>query len=325
MRNPVGINDESEEIVMNDHILVKRYITHCCVENAMANLCDHFKIDFRPLFLFSWDLGFKTTAPILADNIHYYSNFDVCAEHYFEFAKLYLGLVCNAVNNDATDITNLLIDGNIVLITSNAYNLPWNSEVPRVSWPHTFTVKYDSVKKIINVTDSFYSDDIVDLENLNEFNIDQCFSVKIAQHIQNEITPVLVRDRYFDILKYNNKNEIYNSIEKFSNWLDVVDSIEKLTNDPSYSSNALLVRKLRTIANGRYNTKCLFEYLRWPDKYINAMSNIHIKWELVKNMFIKIIISKKLELISKIKKELLIIANLERNLCHEIVKEEDSL
>jgi hypothetical protein len=37
----------------NNHISVKRYLTHNCVENCIANLCDYYEIDFRALFLFS--------------------------------------------------------------------------------------------------------------------------------------------------------------------------------------------------------------------------------------------------------------------------------
>ena len=52
------------------------------------------------------------------------------------------------------------------------------------------------------------------------------------------------------------------------------------------------------------------------------MNTIYTNWESVKNLFIKVIISQNLKLIPKIKQELHVIANLENDLCHTIIKEE---
>ncbi|WP_225999294.1 hypothetical protein [Paenibacillus sp. BJ-4] len=307
---------------MSNHISVKRYITHNCVENCIANISDYYEIDFRPLFLFSWDFGFKTTGPILENNIHFNSEFISCVNNYFEISKSYLDLLFTSISNDLNDVMSCLTDGNIVLVSSDAYNLPWNLAYQKYHVPHSFLVTYDSIKKSINIIDSFSSNNILEVENLKELKINEFRSVQVLGDSQSKNNLILLRNRYLTFLESNIKNEVYNSIRNFSDYLDIINSIEKLTKNADDLSNDLLIRRLSNIANARYNTKCFFEYLQWPNKYIDAMDGIHAKWEFVKNMFIKIILSKRLKLISQIQQELLVIASLENDLCYTIIKEE---
>lgn len=56
---------------MFNKISIKRYATHNCIESCIANLCDYYNNDFRPLFLRSWDFGYKPETEILENNIHF--------------------------------------------------------------------------------------------------------------------------------------------------------------------------------------------------------------------------------------------------------------
>ncbi|MDR1458719.1 MAG: hypothetical protein LBI60_00670 [Bacteroidales bacterium] len=306
-------------------IPVKRYITHNCVENCIANLCDSYGIDFRPLFLFSWDIDLKTTDPIFENNIHYHSEFDISIDDffdtYYDISKLYFNMSFILIINKISDIMSLLIDGNIILIKSNAYYIPWNLAYQRYHVLHSFLITYDSIKKSINVVDSFSSNNTIELENLENLNIEKSLLVKISRDSQNECTPTLLKSRYLPILKSNIKNKVYNSIANFSNELEKISSIAQLTANPDDLSNAILIRRLSNIANARYNTRCLFEYLQWPNNFVEAMNDIYTKWESVKNMFIKIILSKRLKLIPQIRQELITLSNLENDLCHAIIKD----
>ena len=131
-----------------NHILTKRYITHNCIENCIANLCDFHQIDFRPLFLFSWDFGFKMTKSILENRIYSRSNFDINIDDYYKISKLYFNIEFIPTSNDIKKIMCLLTDGNIILINSNAYNLAWNSAYKKEYIPHSFLVAYDSFKAL---------------------------------------------------------------------------------------------------------------------------------------------------------------------------------
>ena len=309
---------------MNNRIPVKRYITHNCVENCIANLCDSYGIDFRPLFLFSWDFGVKSIESMLENSIHFNSKFDSSVEKYYEISESYFNMSFLPINN-TIDINRKITNGDILLIKSDSYYIPWNLAFQKYHIPHSFLLTYDSIKKSINVIDSFSSNSIIELEALENLNIEKSFLMQISKKSQNECMPALLKSRYLTILKSNIINEVYNSIANFSNELDKISSIEQLTENLDDLSNAILIRRLSNIANARYNTKCLFEYLLWPNKFVEAMNVIYTKWESVKNMFIRIILSKRLKSIPQIKQELLALANLENDLCHTIVKENNRL
>lgn len=302
-------------------IPVKRYITHNCVENCIANLCDFFKIDFRPLFLFSWDFGFKSDDLTLENKIHFNSKFDSSVEKYYEISKLYFNMSFIHVNNNLTDIMRKLIAGKILLIKSDSYYLPWNLAFQKHHIPHSFLATYDFIKKSIIVIDSFCSNDFIELGNLNELNIEMCLFVQLSEDSPNKNTSILLKNRYIAIIEINKKNDVYRAIENFSNELETIDSIEQLTENLNDLSNALLIRRLSNIANARYNTKCFFEYLQWPIELIETMDGIYTKWESVKNMFLKVLLSHKLKLIPKIRQELFVLSNLENELCYTVIRE----
>ena len=160
------------------------------------------------------------------------------------------------------------------------------------------------------------------MKNLNDINIESVFIVQALGTIRNDDMSCLLKDRYIALLESNITNGVFKSIKNFSNELNNIKSIDNLTKNSNDLSNVLLLRKLSQIANGRYNTKSFFEYLCLSSGYIDAMNTIYTNWESVKNLFIKVIISQNLKLIPKIKQELHVIANLENDLCHTIIKEE---
>lgn len=310
---------------MNKRIQVKRYKTHNCVENCLANLCDSYGIDFRPLFLFSWDFGFKITEPILENGIHYHSEFNISIDNffdtYYEISKKCFNMPFIHVSNKISDIMSLLFNGNIILIKTNAYHIPWSLAYQRYHVPHSFLITYNLIQKSINVVDSFSSNNIIDLKNLENLYIETSLLVHVLKDEKNNCSPNWLKNNYLWILRSNIKNGVYNAIANFSNGLNRIRSIEQLTENSDDLPNSILIRRLSSIANARYNTKCLFEYLQFETVYIDAMNGIYTKWESIKNMFIKILLSKNIKLISQIKQELIVLANLENNLCYTIVKQ----
>lgn len=316
---------ESGKIVMSNNIPVKRYITHNCVENCIANLCDFYKIDFRPLFLFSWDFSFKANESILENSIHYHSEFDISNEHffdaYYDISKSYFNMSFIPVGNDKVDMMSLLIQGNIILIKSDSYYLPWNLAYKKYHIPHSFVAKYDSIMKLTKVTDSFCSNNIIELENLQDIMMEKCLLVKILENRKNRNTSILLKSRYLAVLENNIKNGVYHAISNFSNQIERIDSIGQLTQNLDDLSHSLFIRRLSNITNARYNTKCFFEYLQWSNNFIEAMDYIYTKWESVKNMFLKIFLSQKLKLTLQVKQELFALSNLENDLCCKIIKE----
>jgi hypothetical protein len=212
-----------------------------------------------------------------------------------------------------------LSDGNMVLITADSYSLPWSLVFQKHHITHVFLLKYDFDKKLIDVIDSFSSDVIMELEDLNGLIIKECSVVNILKKCNNIDLHIVLKKKYMTILESNIKNGVYNLIKDFADELWKIDSIEKLTKNSDDLLGAILLRRLNYIVNSRYNTKSFFEYLQLSDKFIDDMNEIYIKWESVKNMFIKVLISKRLNLLSKISQELLVIADLEKDLCNRII------
>ena len=320
-RSLYGMN-RIEDNYAKECISVKRYITHNCVENCIANLCDSYKIDHRPLFLFSWDFGFKKTSFLLEDNVHFNYNFDTTVYRYYDISKIYLNISFIPNGTDSSDIMRKLNKGNIMLITSDAYNLPWNLAFGKYHVQHSFLVLVDSVNHCLKVIDSFCSNDFVVLENLNGIDIIESFLIKLKKNEKIEYLPDLLEQKYLAILETNIKRDIFDLIKEFGDSVKEIDSVDKIMNLENELSESYFLRKLNYITNARSNTKSFFEYLQWPNKYVDLMNDIYREWTIVKNLFIKFILSNELNLIPQISRQLHEIAILEKDLCNTIIKEE---
>jgi len=152
---------------------------------------------------------------------------------------------------------------------------------------------------------NFYIDILIDLIN-----------TKAENKIRKIVTPKLAEK------KASIKRDIFDLIKEFGDSVKGIDSVDKIMNLENELSESYFLRKLNYITNARFNTKSFFEYLQWPNKYVDLMNDIYREWIIVKNLFIKFILSNELNLIPQISRQLHEIAILEKDLCNTIIKEE---
>jgi len=286
-------------------------------------LCDYYRIDFRPLFVNSWDFGFNNNESILEKQIDFNSNFDWCLEC-FKISKTYFNMSFIPINNIEIDIMNSLRDGKIILLQADAYNLPWNLAFLKYHSHHYFIAKFDFDNNLISVTDSFCSEKKIELPSLDGLNILECRIVQLLGNGQDETTPILLRAGYHIIMESNIHNNIFNSIRHFGDELEKIDSIEKLTKCTDDLTHSIFLRKLKNISDERYNVKCFFEYIQLSNKYVDSMGVIYNKWKTIETMFVKILVSKKLNSITRIREEIYFVAKLENDLCNAIIEEKNN-
>lgn len=307
---------------MRNQIVLKRYKTQNCVENCISNLCDHNNIDFSPLFFYSWDFGFRVEPIMLEDRLHYNSRFDYGIDKYFEIAKAHLGILFMPICCKINTIMSLLTSGKTLLVEADGYYLPWNLAFEKYHIIHDFVIEYNITRKTISVCDSFCSDTIVDLDDIKDINITKGYLVQLIDRKLNLDEYVLLRKNYLSFLKKNRINDVYNSIKLFGEALERIDSVETLTAYTDDLSNSLFVRKINHIVNARYNTQYLFGFFDFSKYHKEIMNDIYMKWEAVKGMFIKTLISKKTNLFSQLSHELFVLSDLECDLCDSIIRNE---
>ncbi|NMA32102.1 MAG: hypothetical protein GX941_09915 [Candidatus Methanofastidiosa archaeon] len=308
---------------MIERVRPKRYITHNCVENCIANLCDATSKDFRPLFLYSWDFGFDKYKDTIGEKIHYHSLFDIGIERYFEISEFYLNINFSAFSKLQSDIIDHIESNHILLIMSDSFTIPWNTAYNKYHLPHTYLLSFNKKEKCISVTDSFYCQENMKIHNFAVGSIEQCYSIDIKpEPLSIEKNIELLREKYLLFLNKNIENRIYDLINDLSSDLATINSIDKLTLYPSDISYATLIRRMIYITGSRYNTISFFKYIGFSEKYVEQMSLIHEKWESLKNLFIKILITKKIQLLELASNELKLLSGLENKLCNNIIKTE---
>lgn len=305
---------------MIEKILPKRYVTQNCIENCIANLCDALDVDFRPMFLFSWDFGFKKYESTLGEKIHYHTFFDIGVEQYFKISEDYLGIKFIDLPKTYNNIINSIKSNIVLLIRADSFNVSWSLGYLKYHLPHFYLLMCNEGK--ICVIDSFSCQEILHIEDIPVDDIEQCYYVETYQLTRLHSTELL-KNGFLTFLKNNLDNGVFDLIKHFGKELTEIDSIDKLTIAQTDIPNAMLIRRLSYITNSRYNTKCFFEYIDYAKYYVDVMQSIYERWETVKNLFIKILISKKISLLEQVGFELIQIINLENNLCKNIISENE--
>ena len=305
---------------MIEKILPNRYRTHNCIENCIANLCDAANVDFRPMFLYSWNFGFDKSKDTIDEKLHYCSHFDIRVDRYFELSASFLNIKFCMFSKEYSKIVNQLIGNNVLLIKTDSYFVPWNLAYQKYHLPHFYLLIYNNEKKCFTAIDSFCNKDMVDLDDVDVNKIEEIFRIDLNyDRLLNKNTE-MPREKFLFFLNHNRNKEIYNLIGELGRIFATVDSIEKLTTNLSDISNSVLIRRMSYITHSRINTKSLFEYLNLSKVDIESMNTISEKWESLKNLFIKILISKRLNLLQQVSDELMLLSNIENELCNKIIK-----
>ena len=304
---------------MVEKILPKRYANQNCIENCIANICDALDLDFRPIFLFSWDFGYDLSKPKVGERVHYRNSCDMGLNNYLYVAKKYLNIDFSCIPDEKKNITDLLNKGVCLLISIDSFECPWNLAYQKYHYPHFYILKYSDTTGFIAI-DSFSSSEPVkvNIDTLNKSK--EVYKVDfITADIQNIHSNVFYE--FSTALKNNNEFGIFELINKFSFELTQINSIYDLASNLTDFSDEHLIRRMRYIANSRYNTNSFFEYLDLTHSYIEAMQCIYEKWEALKNFFIKVLISKNLKFLPQASSELIKILNLEKELCNVILRQ----
>lgn len=306
---------------MINKLLLKRYNTHNCIENCIANYCDATGIDFRPMFLYSWDFGYKKENLTIGEKIHYHLDFTLGVDYYFEIARKYFNISFRKIQKNSESIMGFLLKGNVLLIQSDSFDVPWNLAYKKYHLPHFYLILFNQEDKLINVIDSFCCQKPLNLFDLDINSIKQIYLLDCGIEKQRDIiNRQLLNDEYICIQRRNREYGIHNLIALFAQDLLSVESIEKLTLNSNDIANAMLIRRISNILSSRYNTKEIYKYLGFSLDYIEAMSIICEKWEVIKNLFIKVLVTGKLKILLVARKELSIISDAEIRLCNKIIE-----
>ncbi len=307
---------------MINKLLTKRYNTHNCLENCIANYCDAAGVDFRPIFLYSWDFGYKNENLTIGEKIHYHLDFDLGVNRYFKIAKKYLNISFKEIRKSAETIMSFLLKGNVLLIKSDSFDTPWNLAYRKYHLPHFYILSFDKENKVINAIDSFCSQEPIDIIDLNLNSIKQIYLIDSNINNYQNLNKQLLKKEYIYILKRKREYKVYDLISLLAQELLSVESIQKLTLNPNDIANTILIRRISDIVHSRYNTKEFFNYLSFSPNHINTMSIICEKWESLKNLFIKVILSGKLKMLLRASEELSMISDMEKKLCDKIIETE---
>lgn len=275
-------------------IIPKRYNTLNCIENCFANICDAYGIDYRPLFLFSWDFGYDTTKTTIGERVHYRHNRGLGIDDYVEIAFKYLNIHC--VKQPAEHVLNKSQTENsqIYLIGADSFNCKWNLAYHKYHYPHYFLMEKTDMRggENIVVIDSFSSLDIhhITRDRLNTINT--LHRICISENtIDTTLEQKNLMHSYLEFISSNVQNRVYDKIKTFAYELLNVNDISELSPQITDIANAFIVRRLSYIVNSRYNSILLLEYLDL-NEISPYMKSIHEQWETIKNLFIRILISK---------------------------------
>lgn len=290
-----------------------------CIENCFANICDVYSIDYRPLFLLSWDFGYDGSKPTIGEQIHYRNNYKLGLEDYINIASQYLSLHCeeNILEQGLTE--SKIQDNHFYIISTDSFDCKWNVAYQKYHYPHYFLIEKVDDNSVIGV-DSFSSPELqypaIDyLKKLKKF-----YRISFLETNKDAFRQQQLKQRFYKFISSNIRKEIFNKINNFAVKLLEIDNIHSLSPQIVDISNAYIIRRLSYIANSRYNTMLLFKYLCMDDEIIQNMKNIYGEWEAVKNHFIKILVSKNMSRIGQASEIIKSIAYAEENLATKVLK-----
>lgn len=292
----------------------KKYGTLNCIENSIANICDAYAINFCPLFIFSWDFGYDSTKLTIGEKLHYHNDYMLGLENYFAISKDYLGLVfieTVSMFDEYEENSNM-----IYMVNVDSYDCSWNSAYHRYHYPHYFLIKKDGEGETVAI-DSFSTLNmpIITVDLLEKNKTIYSVSFKNRKRSFEDI-----KDLYHEIIKANYHNDVFRGIQAFADDLEKIDNIEFLSPQIDDVSNSYIVRRLSYIANSRYNSSLLFRYLNYDICVIKGMEDIFSLWTSIKNLFVKILLSRNSILFNRAYQMIINVAEKEELLAVDILR-----
>lgn len=297
-----------------------RYKTLNCIENCFANVCDAYNIDYRPLFLLSWDFGYDASKPTIGERIHYHNNHELGINDYIDIASKYLRLHCEENISECGLSESTIQDNHFYIISTDSFDCKWNLAYRKYHYPHYFLVeKVDVTNSIVGI-DSFSSSDLQypTADYLKTFR--KFYRICLFETNTERLWHQEFKQKYSELISSHIRIGTFNKMNYFACELLEIDDIHSLSPQIVDISNAYIIRRLSYIANSRYNTMLLFKCLCLDDEIIENMKNIYGEWETVKNHFIKILVSKNVSRISQISEIIKRIACAEENLAAKVLK-----
>ncbi len=304
-------------------VIPKRYNTLNCIENCIANICDTYGIDYRPLFLFSWDFGYDQSKATVGERIHYRNNYELDLDDYVKIASDYLKINCEEHTLEYDLCGSQIRNNQIYMVNIDSFDCKWNLAYQKYHYSHYFLIEKTVMEDYVNIEgiDSFSSLNIqhITVDCLNAIRKLYCISI-LENNIDMQSYQKQLKQRYLEFISSNIQKGIYNNINIFAHELLEADDINNLSPQMIDITNAYIIRRLSYIANSRYNTILLFKYLCLDKMLVSDMESIYGKWESIKNLFIKMLISKNMKRISQASELIMSIAYDEESLATRLLK-----
>ena len=301
-------------------IVPNKYITYNCIENSIANVCDAYGIDHRPIFLFSWDFGYHKAEKTVGEKVHYQYSGEIGFEKYIYLSKQFLDISITLKPANVETIKEAAEVGIIQLISTDSFYCPWNLAFHKYHYPHYYLLTHSENNDKLIVIDSFSSNNIIWLDK------EQLREVKEVYHIEQfplySTNISKLKSEFLHFITISNQRGIFELINEFASDLIQINSIEELSPQIADVSNSYIIRRLSYIANSRFNASKFMKYIGLCENHIIEMKNIYEKWESLKNLFIKILLSKKITLLKQAYENILSISQEEKMLCNNILDNE---
>lgn len=301
-------------------ILPNRYKTMNCIENCFANVCDAYSIDYRPLFLLSWDFGYDDTKPTIGERIHYHNSHELEIDNYIDIAFKYLRLNCEENISECGLSKSTIQEDHFYIISTDSFDCQWNLAYQKHHYQHYFLVeKMDVTNSIVGI-DSFSSSSLQYLTADYLKTLRKFYRICFLENKADRFWQQEFKRTYSEFILSQIQIGIFNKMNFFACELLELDDIHSLSPQIIDISNTYIIRRLNYIANSRYNTMLLFKYLCLDDEIIQNMKNIYGEWEAVKNHFIKMLVSKNISRIGQASEIIKSIAYAEENLAAKVLK-----
>lgn len=198
---------------MIEKILPKRYATHNCIENCIANLCDSADINFFPLFLFSWDFGYDTSQSTIGKRIHHHNSCDIGLENYFYISEKYFNIHFSPIPNGSKITDELVNRESCLLIGIDSFECPWNLTYQKYHYPHFYILKSREIYGYCAI-DSFCCSDPINVDIDTLCKSERLYTVNFHKSNIPPQKRLLLRE-FCERLKTNVKIEIFETIKKF--------------------------------------------------------------------------------------------------------------
>lgn len=249
-----------------------------CFHIAISTFLHYYHKNYYMLFPNCWgfDYEINNNNKLIGEKINpsWYSDFDEI--------NMYSGIILeNLFVNSFVDFVDILKTGalnDVYLINCDAFDCDWGISYNKYHIDHYFII-YGMNKKqnIINITDSFFSNEIIQIDIEKLYNIQkniQKISLKLGT--KNKTIYEIINDVYTTM---HQKKDGYNSFDKlifFANELNTGDIANEFIYEDIYMIP--LYKNLFRLEAGRYNFCKILYYFNIEMDIIQEINNLIEKW-----------------------------------------------